>query len=200
MCVLILGGGTASLTENVSYAEGATTCILSPFSNQERANLTLPTATNQGCFLIFGLPDNITNVTVTVGEFVINPTTPGYHSVTVDGESTSVYIKAPPRPPSGGGGVPRDSDGDGYSDIKEMLAGTNPNDPNDYPGAPVATPTPTIAPTPTPTPTLPTPMPTPTPTPTITPTPTPKEPGFEAVFAIAGLLAVAYLVLRRERK
>ncbi|MBU4445411.1 PGF-CTERM sorting domain-containing protein [bacterium] len=30
-------------------------------------------------------------------------------------------------------------------------------------------------------------------------TPTPKEPGFEAVFAIAGLLAVAYLVLRQKK-
>jgi len=46
---------------------------------------------------------------------------------------------------------------------------------------------------PTPTPTV-----TPTPTPTVTPTVTPPTPGFEAVFAIAGLLAVAYLVLRRE--
>jgi len=33
-----------------------------------------------------------------------------------------------------------------------------------------------------------------------TPTPTPKPPGYEAVFGIAGLLAVAYLVLRRKRK
>jgi len=31
------------------------------------------------------------------------------------------------------------------------------------------------------------------------PTPTPEEPGFEAVFAIAGLLAVAYLVLRIKK-
>jgi len=31
-----------------------------------------------------------------------------------------------------------------------------------------------------------------------TPTPGPKQPGFEAVFAIAGLLAVAYLIRRRE--
>jgi len=30
-------------------------------------------------------------------------------------------------------------------------------------------------------------------------TSTPKEPGFEAVFAIAGILAIAYLVLRRTR-
>lgn len=55
---------------------------------------------------------------------------------------------------------------------------------------------------PTPTPRL-TPVPslTSTPTPTIKPTPTltPEPPGFEAVFAIAGLLAVAYLVLRRRK-
>ncbi|MCK4475532.1 MAG: tungstate ABC transporter substrate-binding protein WtpA [Methanophagales archaeon] len=40
----------------------------------------------------------------------------------------------------------------------------------------------------------------PTPTPSPTPTPTPEEPGFEAVFAIAGILAIAYLVLRRRTK
>ena len=45
------------------------------------------------------------------------------------------------------------------------------------------------------------PMPTPSPTssPAPTPTPTPEEPGFGAVFAIAGILAIAYLVLRRRR-
>ncbi|MDI6810681.1 MAG: PGF-CTERM sorting domain-containing protein [archaeon] len=35
-------------------------------------------------------------------------------------------------------------------------------------------------------------------TPTPSPTPTPTPPGFEAVFAIAGLLTVAYRVLRRR--
>jgi branched-chain amino acid transport system substrate-binding protein len=38
-----------------------------------------------------------------------------------------------------------------------------------------------------------------TPAPMEAPTPTPEEPGFEAVFAIAGLLAVAYLVRRKQK-
>lgn len=54
-----------------------------------------------------------------------------------------------------------------------------------------------VTPTPTTTPTL---KRTPTATPSPTPTPTPEGPGFEAVFAIAGLLAVAYLVLRRRKR
>ena len=48
------------------------------------------------------------------------------------------------------------------------------------------------------------PAPTSTPTPTPTPTPSPSKrwmiPGFDAIFAIAGLLAVAYLVLRERTK
>ena len=40
---------------------------------------------------------------------------------------------------------------------------------------------------------------TPVPTSTPTPSPTPTPPGFEAGFTIAGLLAVAYLVLRRRK-
>ena len=50
---------------------------------------------------------------------------------------------------------------------------------------------------PTTTPTM-TATPTPTPMATTTPTPTPKPPGFEATFTIAGLLAVAYLSLRKR--
>ena len=63
---------------------------------------------------------------------------------------------------------------------------------------PKPTPTPTLAPgeTPTPTPTL-APGVTPTPT-TPTATPKPSVPGFEAVFAIAVMLGIAYLLLRRR--
>jgi hypothetical protein len=103
----------------------------------------------------------------------------------------------------GGGGYPKDTDDDGYSDVEELIAGTDPDDATDYPGKPVATPapTPTLTATPTPsqTPTVPMPTPTATPKPAATTTPPPKEPGFEAIFAIAGLLAIVYLMLHRKQ-
>ena len=58
---------------------------------------------------------------------------------------------------------------------------------------PIATPTPAPTAEPTEAPAVPTPEP------TAEPTPTPEEPGFEAVFAIAGLLSIAYLVLRKRK-
>jgi len=45
----------------------------------------------------------------------------------------------------------------------------------------------------------PTAAPAPTAKPAAEPTATPEPPGFEAVFAIAGMLAIAYLVLRRRK-
>jgi len=100
----------------------------------------------------------------------------------------------------GGSYTAADSDSDGFTDIEEILAGTNPNDPKDYPGAAAATATPAPA-TPTPAPTaVPTPVPTATPAPTAVPaTPTPEEPGFEALLAIGGLLAIAFVILRRKQ-
>jgi PGF-CTERM protein len=65
-------------------------------------------------------------------------------------------------------------------------------------GAAAPEPTPTAEPTAEPTATA---IPTPAATaePTAEPTAAPEEPGFEVVFAIAGLLAIAYLVLRRRK-
>ena len=65
------------------------------------------------------------------------------------------------------------------------------------------TPTPTLAPTPSPTPTAspsPGPAQTPTPTPGQIVTPIPKPAGFEAEFAIAGLLAMLYILRWRNKK
>ena len=63
-------------------------------------------------------------------------------------------------------------------------------------------PTPTVSPTPTMTPIpslTPTPIVTPKSTPAVTPTPVEKGvPGFEAILAIAGFLAVSYLLKRRK--
>jgi PGF-CTERM protein len=87
-------------------------------------------------------------------------------------------------------------DGDGHTDEATVTLVTG-------------VPTPPTEVTPTPEEVTPTPPTEVTPPAEVTPTPeespevppeeTPKPPGFEAVFAIAGLLAVAYLVLRRKK-
>lgn len=94
-----IGGGTASLTEDVNYAEGATTSILSPFgAHPERAKLKLPTASEKGCLNITGLPDEITNVTVSIGKFVRNPAIAGDYVFIADGVPETVHIRAIPVP------------------------------------------------------------------------------------------------------
>ena len=136
----------------------------------------------------------------------------GTASVTVQKKEETSSAK---RGGGGGGGSsgPPDMDGDGMSNLEEKTAGTDLNDPCDpnpdciaclakrgltptpeakKPTAAVPAAMPTATETPTATPTL---------EPTATPTSTPKQPGFDAVFAaIAGLLAIAYLKLRRKRK
>ena len=113
-----------------------------------------------------------------------------------------------PAPPIGGGGggeAPLDTDGDGISDVNEMGARTDwkdPCDPNPESAACLAVRPPTPIPalsTPIsapPTPISASPTPTPTATPAPSPTPTPATPSFEVVFAIFGLLAVAYILRR----
>ena len=154
--------------------------------------------------------ETVGTVDETTGLFsalAVGTTTITATSGTVSGTASVTVAKEEVVTHRGGGGAPRDSDGDGYTDIQEMLAGTDKADPCD-PNAecaaclaskPAATPTPTAAPTAEPT-AKPTTPPAPTAEPTPTPTPTPEPPGFEAVFAITGLLAIAYLVLRRKRK
>jgi PGF-CTERM protein len=142
-------------------------------------------------FSVIGSPGDTSPMDMTLIELanpdgVVGRTTParnGLFTVTPSGEPTPT-----PTPPTGGGGS-----GGGYV----------PPTPTPTP----ATPTSTVTVTPTPAPTITTPgvtptiAPTPSPTPSHTPTPKPRGalPGFEVAFALAGLLAVAYLVLRRKR-
>ena len=88
-----------------------------------------------------------------------------------------------------------DSDDLRFYPMVEYQIGPTPPGPNvtvTIPGA--TTPRPNVTANVTVTVTVP-----PTTVATITPPPTKKEPGFEAIFAIAGLLAVAFLVLRQRK-
>jgi branched-chain amino acid transport system substrate-binding protein/neutral amino acid transport system substrate-binding protein len=78
-----------------------------------------------------------------------------------------------------------------YGNPIELKGPIVPSTPSPKPTV-VETPEPTVAETPTPTVAE-------TPTPTVAETPTPTPPGFEVVFAIASLLAVAYSVRKRKR-
>ena len=103
--------------------------------------------------------------------------------------TTTVTFLAPgetPSPPSGDG----DGGNGGAVTTPTPAAGVN------VTPSPEATATPSPAVSVTPTPAV---SPSPAETPSPSPTPKPLIPGFEAVFAIASLLSVAYLVLRRKR-
>ena len=127
----------------------------------------------------------------------------------------------PKRGGGGGGGAHADWDNDGLTDIQELLVGTDPRNPDTdgdgfldgedpYPLDPYLplrlTPSEAPSYTPAPPPTY-----LPVASPSITPPATPRLPeaaepgfqfplpGFDALLALGGLLAVAYLVLRRRR-
>jgi hypothetical protein len=160
----------------------------------------------------------LTNATSWVFDTGVNTTNVDLHGKSYEGyvwanvSHFSLYaIASEGRAHGGGGGTaPADSDNDGLSDLEEILKGTDPNNPDTdgdgvidsldtypldptLPVQPAVTPSPALPPSATP---LTTPSITPASTPVQTPvaTPTPEEPGFEWLFAIAGLLAVAYLL------
>ena len=138
-----------------------------------------------------------------------------FSQIAVFGDPTIKPTPTPtPAPRRGGGGGgssgPCDTDGDGYGDIDEIIMGTDPYDPCDPDPTCIAClasiggrvlPKPAVKPQATPK-LVPTPEPAPTSRPAPTPVPEPEKPGipgFEAVFAVAGLLAVAYLMRRRKK-
>ena len=137
-------------------------------------------------------------------------TSPQQVDLTLQASTPTPTLTPTPAQRRGGGGGdssgPRDTDGDDYSDIEELTTGTDPYDPCDPNPACtacvgeriveelVSTPKPIAKPVATPKSAV-----KPTAKSTI-PEPEKKPvPGFEVGFAIAGLLAVAYLVLRRKR-
>lgn len=135
------------------------------------------------------------------GEFIIS----------ADGIERIVYIGVPPSPtptptpspsPTPSPTPASSNGGDGTPETTPTPSPTPTST-----STPTATPAPTATPvaaSPTVTPASPAPATvTPSPSPTPSPSASPSQrwiPGFEAVFAIAGLLAVAYLVLRRKRE
>jgi PGF-CTERM protein len=169
-------------------------------------------------FKIDGVIEEWRNGTLNAGEnttisFSHTFPTEGTYEVAIDDLAKTITVtkkeEKHKRGGGGGGGGPSDTDGDGYSDIEEIIMGTDPLEPCDPNPNCVActalteeeeiTPKPTEKPTATPKP---------KPKPSVTPTtPAPEEPeetpkptpGFAAVFAIAGLLAVAYLIQRRKK-
>lgn len=87
-------GVSANNTQNITYTEGGIISITSPLSGNEKVNLTLPTASAAGKLNITVLT-TITNVTVTVNQFVKNPMAPGDYVFYAEGVPRSVHIVAP---------------------------------------------------------------------------------------------------------
>jgi PGF-CTERM protein len=188
---------------NISYSDADVTIV-------EEASLRMYRWTGTDWAEIAGSGVN------TVENYVYaNVTT--FSQIAAFGDPTPTPTPTPtPAPRRGGGGGgssgPCDTDGDGYGDIDEIINGTDPYDPCDPDPTCIAClasrggrvlPKPAVKPQATQK-LVPTPEPAPTSKPAPVPTPVPEPekpgiPGFEAVFAVAGLLAVAYLMRRKKK-
>jgi hypothetical protein len=119
---------------------------------------------------------------------------------------TPTPTPSPTEPPAEGGGggegAPPDTDGDGYPDQLEWVEGTDPNDPDDYPGKTEVRSLPRF-------PAIMPSVGTSSASPSVTSSPTSfigspaqaralKQTSFKALIAITGLVAVAYLLIRRK--
>ena len=120
---------------------------------------------------------------------------------------TPTPTPSPMNPPAEGGGggeeSPLDTDGDGYPNQLEWLEGTDPNDPNDYPGktgangkhilgmmipsAGTSSASPSVT-------TSPTPL-----AGSQAQTPALKQFSFKALIALAGLVAVAFILIKSKK-
>ena len=105
---------TYTLTQTISYSEGASMVIKSPKGGQkEMMNLTLPTATANGGLKLYDLTGDIQNMTVVL-YLVKNPTTAGtYTFETDDGKTADVNITE--------ARIPGDANGDTNVNIQDAV-------------------------------------------------------------------------------
>jgi len=118
---------------------------------------------------------------------------PGTFTLSVGGITKQVTLLSSPPAPSPTQAQPSSFQGGGGAPSPSPTVTEAPTPSPVTPVTPTPTETVTVTPTATPTETV-----TPTVTPTETPTPIQGIPGFEIVFAIAGLVIAMYLVLRKE--
>jgi len=104
--------GSATFTQNINYSEGASTVINSPLgSKPEMMNLTLPTASESGSLKLYDLPDELTNITLTIGPFVKNPAAAGIYNFTAEGvKNATVTITETPKVSIGSADVSNGTD------------------------------------------------------------------------------------------
>jgi len=136
---------------------------------------------------ILSLLENVTHNYTAGGIYTVNLTVTDDDGVT-DSVSQNISVGTTPGTHSGSGGKTHQYSSS-TGEVTSSVNTTSPDEKSEQTSTAVAAPSATPTTTQT----------THTSTPNPSPSPTPKTPGFEAVFTIVGLLAVAYLVLKRRR-